>query len=246
LLVGDLVGRQRIRLSTTDAFAAVGPPPPAVGADVRVTDEAGQVFLFSEVTSEPGLYQRDGLIPIRGAAYTLSILFRGERYLGIDRVASVAPIDSLYFVYREKTAVSGDSGFRATIDYRDPPAAGNYYLWELVVNDTLRLSPDPGNRFTAISEDRFYNGGQVIGYQPFDEEALASGARVRMRQVALSESSFRYYAAIFDQTTGSGPFSVPPASVRGNIANLTHPDHYPLGYFLAAEVSERQAVVPAR
>lgn len=245
LVAGD-PGRQRIRLSTTDAFATAGLPPAARGATVQVIDEAGRVFPFAEVADRPGLYQADGLIPTKGATYTLSIQYGGEQYRGTDRVWSVAPIDSLYFVYREKSAVSGDSGFRASIDYRDPPAGGNYYLWELLVNDTLRLSPDPGNRFTAISEDRFYNGGQVIGYQPYDEEVVATGARVTMRQVALSEPSFRYYAAIFDQTQGGGPFSVPPASVRGNVANLTNPDHYPLGYFLAAEVAERQAIVPAR
>ena len=159
----------------------------------------------------------------------------------------MSPIDSLYFVYKAKAVAVKDSGFRAVIDYADPLGKGNYYLWELVVNDTLRLSRDGGNRFRVISEDRFYDGGLVIGYQPFDEEVVDAGDRGLMRQVALSEASFRYYAAMFEQSNGGGsPFSTPPASVRGNLANLDHPTLYPLGYFLAAEVSAWRAVVPGR
>jgi len=87
----------------------------------------------------------------------------------------------------------------------------------------------------------------VIGYQPHDEEIVDPGQQVQVRQVSLAESAYRYYYTLFEQTTGSeGPFSVPPASVRGNITNLTNPDRFFLGYFLTAQVGERTAVVPPR
>lgn len=239
-------GRQQVRLSLTDGFGTAGLPPAATGAAVEVTNEQGVRFGFVESGAVPGLYLTENLVPTVGGRYTLIIDYQGERYQATDRVVPVAPIDSLYFVYQEKT-IGQDPGFRPAIDYADPAVIGNYYLWELVVNDSLRIGRDPGNRFRAISEDRFYDGGRVSGYQPYDEEIVAPGDRVLMRQVALSEAGFRYYAALFDQSSGSGsPFSVPPASVRGNVANTTAPSHYPLGYFLTAEVSEKRGVVGAR
>lgn len=245
LIKGDVTGRQLIRLTTTDAFSSAGRPPTVSSAAVSVTDDRGQTFPFAYSAPDRG-YVATGLVPRIGGRYTLSVRFQGERYEATDVLRPVSPIDSLYFTFVEKTAVI-DPGLRAVIDYADPPGKGDYYLWELLVDDSLRLSRDPGNRFRVISEDRFYDGGRVTAYQPFDEEIVEPGQRVVMRQVALSEASFRYYAALFEQATGGGsPFSTPPASVRGNGANLDDPKRYPLGFFLAAEVSERRAIVPAR
>ena len=243
----DPVARQRIRLTTTDAYQSSAPPPPARGAVVRVADDAGRTFDFAESATEPGVYLHDGLVAVVGARYTLTIDYLGERYEGSHQLIAVPPIDSLYFVYREKGLAQGDSGFRALIDYADPAGTKNYYLWELLVDGKPRIKTDPGNQFRIISDDRFYDGGRVIGYQPYDEEVVEPGQLVTLRQVALSEGGFRYYTALFEQTTGGGgPFSTPPASVRGNVSNRTNQDHYPLGFFFSAQVSERTEPVPRR
>lgn len=247
LRVGDQLGDQVIHLTTTDAFTNTTAPPPATGAVVRVTDDAGQTFSFAELTSSPGRYATTGLVPLVGARYTLTLDFEGDRYQASHQLLAVAPIDSLYFVYEEEGLAQGDSGFRATIDYTDPVGSGNFYLWELIVDGKQRIAADPGLRFRAIGEDRFYDGGQVVGYQPYDEEVVEPGQIVTVRQIALSEAAYRYYFALFEQTTGTGgPFSVPPASVRGNITNLTNPGRFPLGYFLTAQVRERASAVPPR
>ena len=241
----DPVARQRIRLTTTDAYQSSAPPPPARGAVVRVSDDRGHLFPFAESATEPGVYLRDGLVAVLGARYMLTIDYQGERYEGSHQLNAVPPIDSLYFVYREKGLAQGDSGFRALIDYADPAGVRNYYLWELLVDGKPRIKTDPGNRFRIISDDRFYDGGRVIGYQPYDEEVVEPGQQVTIRQVALSEAGFRYYTALFEQTTGGGgPFSTPPASVRGNMSNRTNQGHYPLGFFFSAQVSERTERVP--
>jgi len=247
LRAGNSTGHQEIRLTTTDVFDRAGPPPAARGAVVVVTDGAGGTFPFAEVAARPGVYAADGIHPVVGRRYTLTIDFQGDRYQATHELLPVAPIDSLYFEFEEEGLAQGDSGFRAVIDYTDPAGRDDYYLWELRVDGVPRIAVDPGNRFRIISEDRFYDGGRVVGYQPYDEEVVDPGQRVSVRQVALSETAFRYYFAIFEQTTGGGgPFSAPPASVRGNVANLTDPARVALGFFLAAQVAEREAVVPTR
>lgn len=239
--------RQLFRLTTTDPFDSGAEPPTAQGAIVTVADELGSVVTFQPASVSGIEYYVGSLVPRLGGRYTLTIDYQGERYRATHQVLAVPPIDSLYFVYEEEGLAQGDSGFRAVIDYQDPAGVKNYYLWRLFVNGERRGGRDPGNRFRVISDDRFYDGGKVIGYQPYDEEVVEPGDQVEMTQVALSETGFRYYFALYEQTSGSGgPFSTPPASVRGNIANLTDPSHYPLGFFSASQVASRRAVVPVR
>ncbi len=236
----------RVRLSLTDALTAPGNPPPALGAMVVVSDGQHEYPAVASST-EPGTYLIPELpLPSPGTVYTLTIDWQGDRYQAIDTMNAVVPIDSLYFEWKDRS-IAGDPGLRSALDYTDPAAPGNYYLWELLVNDSLRMRADFGNRMRMISDDRLYNGLPVMGYRPFDEEIVFPGERVTLRQVALSEQAYRYYGAVLDQSNGNdgSPFAVPPASVRGNVVNLTSPARYPLGYFLAVGVSERTATVPS-
>jgi Domain of unknown function (DUF4249) len=236
---------QRVRLTTTDLFSSPNLPPAVTDATVRITDDEGLRSGFAPDPLDPGVYV-SRLRPLPGATYTLTIDYQGEHYQAVSTLVTGPPIDSLYFVYQDQGIAQGDSGFRAAIDYTDPAGVSNYYLWELYVDGVQRVKVDPGNRFRVISKDEFYDGGRVIGYQPFDEEVVDPGQQVLLRQVAISEDVYRYLFALYEQTQGGGPFSTPPASLRGNVANLTDPSHPALGYFFAGQVSERTATVPAR
>lgn len=235
---------QAVRLTTTDQVSSTDLPPAARGAQVELTDELGGRWSLLETAQ--GLYEVP-LAPRVGGTYTLSIRWEGQQYRAVAPLPAGPPIDSLYFVYVEKGLAQGDSGYRAVIDYTDPPGVANWYLWELVVNGRRRMIIDPGNRWRVISSDEYYDGGRVVGYQPFDEIVVHPGELVTMRQIAIPESAYRYWFTLFDQTApGGGPFSTPPASLRGNVANLTDPSHPALGYFLAGQVATRTAVVPPR
>ena len=246
LIKEDPSGLQRIHLSTTDAFFSNRETPPATGAEVVVSDDQGGVFPFGE--TGPGLYEISDLVPTIGTEYTLRIEWQDDIYRSTARLMSVPSIDSLYFEFAEKSILTDSAGFRATINFVDPPGIANYYLWEQLVGEENVLSPDPGNVFNLIGKDEFYDGEVILGYQPNDEVVFHTGQHVMIRQIALSRNAFDYYFAMFEQNAlGSGnPFSIPPASVRGNVQNLTRPGEVALGYFEAAEVSVAQAMVPAR
>jgi len=237
--------RQQVLLTTTDAFSRSGPLPKATGAVVTVTDDLGMLLPLPEIS--PGRYQAD--TPSHhiqaGRTYTLSILWEGEQYQATSPVVAGPTIDSLYLIFRSASLAVGDSGLRAVIDYTDPAGVENYYFWELFVDGERVVSNDPGNQWRVISRDRFYDGQKVVGYLPFDEEVVLPGQFIQLRQLAITEEAYRYYFAFYDQATGGGsPFSTPPASVRGNVQNLTRPEHRALGFFLAAEARWRTLVVP--
>ncbi len=174
--------------------------------------------------------------------------YDGDTYRAVADLRAVPAIDTLYFIFEEETILIEDEGFRVTIDYVDPPGVANFYLWEQLIDGQNVLPPDPGNAFNLVGKDEFFDGQAIFGYQPNHEVAFQSGQLATVRQIALSAEGHDYYRALFEQNAlGSGsPFSIPPASVRGNVANITDPDRFALGFFEAAEVSIAEAVVPAR
>ncbi|MEL6822096.1 MAG: DUF4249 domain-containing protein [Calditrichota bacterium] len=235
-------GMQRIRLSLTEDFFNTELPPVATGASVLVTDASGRSWEFAESTSEPGLYSTDSLFAEIDMTYTLLIQYDGEEYEAQETLHAVPPIDSIYQVFVEENEFE-DEGLRARIDYRDPINEQNYYLWEQYADGELQLVPDPGNKFNLIASDEFYNGQQVVGYEPNEEAILEPGQTVMIRQVALSQQTYSYYFIIFEQTSSADLFDPPPATIRGNVVNKTNSDNYALGYFSAAEVAERSLVI---
>lgn len=239
-------GAQRIRLTTTDAFFGNRPPPPASGARVTVRDGRGGTFAFVE--TEPGEYVTEDLLPRLGETYTLSIEYGGDAYQASAALREVAPIDSLYFVYEEASIFIDEEGYRAAIDFTDPSGGPHYYLWEQRVEGVRRIPPDPGNAVNLVSRDEFYDGQDVIGFQPNDEIAILPGEHTEIRQIALSRLGYDYYYAIFEQNAlgSANPFSIPPANVRGNVVNLDDPDRFAFGFFEAAEVSVAEGVAPDR
>jgi len=91
-----------------------------------------------------------------------------------------------------------------------------------------------------VSNDELYNGQYIKGRLINDDLIYSSGQNGMIRQIGLSEYAYKYYFALFDQEGSRGNLSSPPAPLRGNIQNISNPDNYALGYFYAAEISEKQ------
>ena len=134
-----MAGTQRIRLTTTDAYFSDTTPPPARGATVRVTDDAGRSFSFAESRDDLGLYGTESLRAEVGRAYTLQIDYQGERYEATETLVAVPPIDSIYFA-PQNTLSRDAEGVRATIAFQEPGGVRNYYLWDQYVNNERMIS----------------------------------------------------------------------------------------------------------
>ena len=241
---GRVNGRQAIRLTTSDSYFSNDAQPVARGAVVLVRSSAGDSVRFSESPTEPGVYETSSLVLQSGRVYTLRIDYAGDRYEAVETALRVPPIDSLFFAPR-KTNVGPKEGLRATIFSRDIPGEDNWYLWDQYVDGRRLVVADSTQPVRAIGSDLLIDGREVLDFQPYDAQVVKSGQVVLMRQMALSESLFRYFTALSEQTGNAGsPFDVPSASLRGNVANLTDPARRPLGYFMVTEVAEASARVP--
>lgn len=240
LYKGDATYLQEIKLTTTDNYFSNSQAPAATGAELTISDNNGQTVALYE--TQPGIYQTRELTPVIGNEYELIIKYAGNTYRAIETLTSVSPIDSIYQVYAEQNLFN-EAGIRIKIDYQDPAEMNNFYYWEQFQNGVNLIRPNPGTKFSLVSSDELYNGQYVAGRIINDDVIYASGEQGIIRQIGLSEFAYRYYFAIFDQEGSRGNLSAPPAPIRGNIQNLTNPDNYALGYFYAAEISEKEIII---
>lgn len=234
--------RQFIKLSTTAPYFENQQTPAATDATVQVTDlNTSQVFIFAESEAEPGLYEYRGMIPVVGRQYELRITYLEDVYIGVTEMLPVADIDRIDQVFEEET-VFRDEGIKVVVDYTDPLGEENYYHWQTFRNDTLLVRPDVGNQFNLISADEFYDGLTVTDFQPSADFSFLAGDMAVVKQYALSSAAYDYYRVFYEQAVGIAPGfgDVVPATLRGNLENITNPDLYPLGFFEASEVSVRQ------
>lgn len=238
-----VTGAQQILLSTTSPYFAASAPPAARGAIVRVTDEAGKVTVFPE-SATPGVYTSSLVIEV-GKTYGLTIDYAGARYEASERAVPVARIDSLYFDAPKPGRFAGTEGVRATLAFADPANEKNFYLWDQFVDGVRQLGPDSAFRQRVTAPDDCCDGLPVLGFQPYEGVVIKPGSDVLLRQIGLSEQTYRYYRALSDQVSNDGsPFGIPAASVRGNVANRTDPSRFPIGYFAVSEVSEARRTRP--
>ncbi len=243
-VAGVVSGVQRVKLTTTDAVFSKTAPPPARGAIVRVADDSGRVVAYSELPAEPGVYATSALIATAGRRYTLRITYAGNEYSSTELLRPAVPIDSMYFT-RRLTQIGPASGLRATLVISDPPVINNYYLWDQFIDGRRLFSDDTAGFFKIVSDDEFFDGGTVRDFQPFGGIVVKSGELITVRQSSISQEATKYFSALNTQVNSDGsPFGTAPASLRGNVTNLSRPGVPALGFFVVAGVSVLSRRVP--
>jgi len=250
---GAVNGNQSIQLTISDSYFSRSAPTPVLDAIVRVVDSTGRVFPFVASGVKPGVYETSALSIERGRGYTLRITWRGDEYASTERVAAAVPIARLFFTAAESQSIVGvgppasGGGLRASIDFTDPKGVANFYLWDQFIDGQRIVATDTTQFgfYRAVASDEFFDGVSVETFQPYGGVRVRSGQRVVLRQIAISAQAYRFYYTLSSQAINNGsPFSVPPTSVRGNVANETTPSRLALGYFMVSEVSQAQLLVP--
>ena len=211
---------QYVRLTTTAPFFDENVPP-APGAAVSVFTEDGRMYIFHEL--EPGLFRNLELTPEIGETYELHILYNKQVYVAKERLVPAPQLDSV--IQKNNAGFSGEeTEFR--VYYKDPAEEKNFYFFRFF-HDNLGLQ---------IYDDEFTNGSETFAF--FLEEDVDPGDVVGFEIQGISENFYKYLFLLRSQagSTNSGPFQTQPSTVRGNIVNLTNPDHFAFGYFRLSEV----------
>ena len=200
---------------------------PANGAEVVVTKNGSEDFIFSEI-NESGIYKNNTFIPEINATYDLTISYLNEVYTASETLISVVDLD--YVEQNDEGGFSGEDT-ELKVFYTDPIDEENYYFFEFI-------NAIPSIPTLEVYKDEFTNGNQIFGF--FTEDDLEAGDIVTIRNYGISQRFYDFMFILLQQNAadGGGPFETQPATVRGNCINTTNPNNFPLGYFRISEVSE--------
>ncbi len=221
--------------------------PGISGATVVLSDNASPAnqITLAENSAKPGFYtipagkQYQGVI---GREYTLTIQTDGVTLQAKDKLSSVSPIDSLVV----EPSLRGDKRFLGVFIYsQEPKGIGNYYKWDVYVNDKLLADAQD----LSVAWDKFVDGNYITKLEIFtdyydttkpEDRKINLNDVVQVKQTSTSEFAYNYYYQLINQSQTGGLFSVPPANIK---SNFTSSDGKPvLGLFVARDISTSKKV----
>lgn len=223
--------------------------PGISGAEVTISDDAApqSSIMLAEDSNRKGFYkvpENEAYFGVPGREYTLTIKMADVTLLARDTLSRVEPIDSMKVL----PSLRGNNRFLGVFTWgREPAGIGNYYKWDIYVNDTLL---NDANRM-AIASDEFVDGNYISKleiYTDFYEKSKEAEQRklflndtVQVMQTSISKFAYNYYFQVINQSNSGGLFSVPQANIK---SNFTSSDGKPvLGLFIARDVSPSNKVV---
>lgn len=222
---GTTGNEQTIKLTTTTGYFE-NVIPTVSGALIDIKNSHGDKFNFIEV-KKSGVYICNNFVPVIDEQYTLTVVSRGSRYIATETLKSVAPIMRI-----EQNNEGGFTGKDIEIKafYNDPADAANFYLYKYVYSNKIKST-------FYVDEDKFFNGNEFFSLS--DDEDLKIGNEIEITHFGISKQYYNYMSILVSIAGNNvgGPFQSPPATVKGNIVNVTNKENYPLGYFSLCETS---------
>ncbi len=215
---------------------------------VTITDNAtpANEMMLTEDPDKPGYYTTPAgnTYPgITGREYTIKIETDGIVLTASDILYPVEKIDSIGIW----PSLRGDKRFLAIFTFgNETPGTGNYYKWDIFINDTLQGDAE----IISLASDELVDGNYISGLEIFtdyhdphapEERVILYLDRVRVEQNSISQFAFNYYSQLVSQSFGGSMFSVPPANIESNFQSSD--GKQVLGLFTAHDVSVSNTVI---
>jgi hypothetical protein len=218
--VYDQPGPYTVKISKTAGFDESNIFPPVAGAEVEISDNAGNTEVLTETS--PGIYLTSAIQGVPGRIYTLTIKAEGKNYTAGSFMPPAVNIDSLYCM----KSYFGDF-LQLYAEFLDPAGTENYYH---LIQNINGVAQD----VMGIASDELYNG-QIIKFpfMPVDEESILTiGDTTTIWLESIDKSVYEYY-----RTTDmySGQYTTPSNPVS-NISNGA------LGYFKACSIRKKTII----
>lgn len=154
------------------------------------------------------------------------------------------------------------SGVNLYVEYNDPEDASNYYRWDTEGTYLFHANPelytptgspnpvpkdccsecfmDESINTLSVSSDRLYDGanyGENILFVKDDGARFYDKYSVEISQKSISREAYEYFNLLINQNSINGDiFDPPPATIRGNMVNLSNPDENVVGYFYVSDI----------
>ena len=222
--------------------------PGVSGAEVVISDDAtpSKQITLVEDASRKGFYQvpqNGSFLGVAGREYTLTIKTQETTLIAKDKLNAVEPIDSIQVV----PSMRGGKRFLGVFTYGlEPEGIGNYYKWDVYINDTLLHEAN----LMAIASDEFVDGNYITGLEVYtdfhdltkpEDRKLKLKNTVYVKHTSISQFAYNFYFQMFNQSGTGSLFSVPPANIKSNFTSSD--GKLVLGIFAARDISISNKVV---
>ncbi|MBS7230876.1 DUF4249 domain-containing protein [Flavobacterium psychroterrae] len=221
---GTTGNQQTIKLSTTTGYFE-NVIPTVSGATVFIQNSQNEHFNFTEIP-KTGRYVCTNFKPVIDETYILTVISNGITYNATEMMKPVAPITRIE--QNDEGGITGDE-IEVRAFYNDPPDVDNFYLYKYVYSNKITST-------YYVSEDKFFQGNEY--FSSSDDDDLKIGDEVEITHYGISKQYYNYMSILVSiaGNNSGGPFQSPPATVKGNIMNITNKENYPLGYFSLSEI----------
>lgn len=234
--ISDVEEEQKIRLTRSNSF--LGPQVVAIENAVVTVDIRNQNTL-TFTHSANGYYNSPApFAGLRGQEYRTTIVLEEGELIRSDwsKMSVRAEIELLSSDDFEENDLDNPSQTKTIyfprVTARDSADVENYYRWVLYRNGTRMTTPES----ITLQSDRFFDGNFIPNL--FDQFEYAAGDEMKVELVSIEKDLFDYLSLLKSQiTTFGGAASTTPASVEGNIRNLSNPNETVLGYFGTIAIS---------
>lgn len=268
-LIGDELQKYSIKVNNS-AVLGVGTDnilTPISGASVAVVDDSGQVYSFIEDMEKVGTYKAVMKGEV-GRSYRVEVELPDGTMIDSnpERILSKVAVDSLSFDVTSSGEINSSGNF-VTIDYVNvkltTTIADNdrpflrwraFGVYEFQEKYPMAFNPRKCyvNDNIDINNIQIFDGTLLNGVTLFDQEIFRTPLNRRFNvlyaasvvQYRISESEYDYWANVNDLINIDGTlFDPPPATIRGNLNNLTNPDNIIQGYFSVVSQSTNRLFI---
>ena len=157
--------------------------------------------------------------------YELIVLHEYNEFSSFEKLTKSSLIDSV--IQGERNSLSGDE-VEIITTFTDLNQIDNYFLFEF--GDKGNLQP---------ARDLYINGNSFSFSYFMEKTEIPETNKLRVKMEGIDYNYFKYMLQIVVQTnTQNGPFSTPPAPIKGNIINVYDNNSTVFGYFKVCEFDE--------
>jgi hypothetical protein len=223
----DTLGVQTIKLTTNVPFSNTNTYPPVTGAQVSVSDQAGNSYSFSE--SQSGMYTSTPFKGIAGNTYTMTALINGKTYTASSTMPTRVPLDSLS---SRKHPIDGGNNKLISVHYQDPAGIVNQYRFTMYLNNVQ--IPRVFANDDEFSDGRNVNFDFRLGN---DDPDIHAGDKVTVEMQCVDKTIYTYWFSFMQQSDSGPGGAVAPSNPPNNIKPVT------LGYFSAHTTQTKTIIV---
>jgi hypothetical protein len=222
--ITDAQDSVNVKLTKNVPFTSTNTYPPITGANVIISDLAGNSYVLSEKPA--GTYSTRQLTGLSGHSYRMTVNTNGITYTAQSTMPALVPLDSV--TYRDADFFT-DHRKVITVNFQDPANVVNQYRYVLYVNNI------EVKEVIAYNDD--FTNGRYVRADLFENDInIYKGDTVRVEMQCLDLPIYTYWFTAAQQQPNGPGGGVTPANLPSNINNGA------LGYF-SAHTTETKVIL---